>query len=326
MPKAYQYSTLSCLACNVQQARPRAILDLITSGESFRIGDTAQLKLPTPGNCMRCNYISSQPVCKACVLLEGLNSGQPRLGVARTRGSKKKGTPPPTGATPLPAVPSQTSPASAALDPAGSSSETGTADSDERAGALYGASHGASNRSNSLSGCDNAGTHESAGLRHVGSLDRACSCRQGACGDQSDSSRHAVDRMQAQLDPAELAAAVETSGVGAEESGVFASAASLVQISGVSDQSATSINGTVLMSEAEMSDPAKRGDNHQACCATARDESEASSQEAQSTSALHAGSGCCAGSCREAANDCSVKGSRTQLSPGVAACLNTPRL
>ncbi|KAK9846777.1 hypothetical protein WJX84_011845 [Apatococcus fuscideae] len=90
----------------LEQARPRAILDLITSGESFRIGDTAQLKLPTPGNCTRCNYISSQPVCKACVLLEGLNSGQPRLGVARSRGSKKKGNPTPPGATPLPAVPS----------------------------------------------------------------------------------------------------------------------------------------------------------------------------------------------------------------------------
>lgn len=43
-------------------------------------------RLPQPRNCERCGYISSQPVCKACVLLEGLNRGLPRLGVSRTRG------------------------------------------------------------------------------------------------------------------------------------------------------------------------------------------------------------------------------------------------
>ena len=279
------------------------------------------MKLPTPGNCTRCNYISSQPVCKACVLLEGLNSGQPRLGVARTRGSKKKGTAVPTGATPLPPVPLQTSLASAALDPTGNPSKSGTADSDEHAGALHAVSHGISNCSNSVTGIDDVGLHESAGLQRSGPSDRACSCRQGVCGDQPDSSRHAVERLQAQLDPAELAAAVETSGVSAEESGVFASAASLVQTSGVSDQAGTSINGNVHMSEAKMSDPAECGNDEQACCATARDESGASSQGAQSTPALHVGSGCCAGSCREAAHDCSAKGARTQLSPGISAGL-----
>ena len=30
------------------------------------------------GICKRCGYISSQPLCKACVLLEGLNKGLPR--------------------------------------------------------------------------------------------------------------------------------------------------------------------------------------------------------------------------------------------------------
>ena len=30
------------------------------------------------GVCKRCGYISSQPLCKACVLLEGLNKGLPR--------------------------------------------------------------------------------------------------------------------------------------------------------------------------------------------------------------------------------------------------------
>lgn len=35
--------------------------------------------------------MSSQTVCKACILLEGLNSGLPSLGVARTRGNQHRG-------------------------------------------------------------------------------------------------------------------------------------------------------------------------------------------------------------------------------------------
>lgn len=41
--------------------------------------------MPEPGNCVRCGYITSQDLCKACVLLEGLNSGNARQGVMRTR-------------------------------------------------------------------------------------------------------------------------------------------------------------------------------------------------------------------------------------------------
>ena len=37
------------------------------------------------GTCGRCGYISSQAVCKACLLLEGLNRGLPGLGIGRTR-------------------------------------------------------------------------------------------------------------------------------------------------------------------------------------------------------------------------------------------------
>ena len=77
--------------CGVLQAtRPSAIIDLIHSAEAWRISPGAQQALPQPGSCERCGYISSQAVCKACVLLEGLNKGLPRLGVSRTRGSKGK--------------------------------------------------------------------------------------------------------------------------------------------------------------------------------------------------------------------------------------------
>ena len=33
------------------------------------------------GQCQRCGYLSSQSICKACVLLEGLNKARPRTGV-----------------------------------------------------------------------------------------------------------------------------------------------------------------------------------------------------------------------------------------------------
>lgn len=40
-------------------------------------------KLPTQemGKCSKCGYLSSQEVCKACVLLEGLNKGKPKMDV-----------------------------------------------------------------------------------------------------------------------------------------------------------------------------------------------------------------------------------------------------
>ncbi|KAG0199699.1 nucleotidyltransferase [Mortierella sp. NVP41] len=41
-------------------------------------------KLPTMSNCTRCGYISSNELCKACLLLEGLNKGLPQLGIGHT--------------------------------------------------------------------------------------------------------------------------------------------------------------------------------------------------------------------------------------------------
>lgn len=41
----------------------------------------------TLGRCERCGYMSSQAVCKACVLLEGLNKSRPRTAIAMDGGS-----------------------------------------------------------------------------------------------------------------------------------------------------------------------------------------------------------------------------------------------
>ncbi|XP_023643601.1 cytoplasmic tRNA 2-thiolation protein 1 [Capsella rubella] len=70
---------------DLERLRPRAILDIIKSGEDFRISTTT--KMPEQGTCERCGYISSQKWCKACVLLEGLNRGLPKMGIGRPRGS-----------------------------------------------------------------------------------------------------------------------------------------------------------------------------------------------------------------------------------------------
>uniref|UniRef100_A0A0D3FAT9 Cytoplasmic tRNA 2-thiolation protein 1 n=1 Tax=Oryza barthii TaxID=65489 RepID=A0A0D3FAT9_9ORYZ len=69
---------------DLERMRPRAILDIIKSGENFRISTTT--RMPEQGTCERCGYISSQKLCKACVLLDGLNRGLPKLGIGRTKG------------------------------------------------------------------------------------------------------------------------------------------------------------------------------------------------------------------------------------------------
>ncbi|CAA0337479.1 unnamed protein product [Arabidopsis thaliana] len=83
-PNAYR--GFACEFINdLERLRPRAILDIIKSGEDFRIATTT--KMPEQGTCERCGYISSQKWCKACVLLEGLNRGLPKMGIGRPRGN-----------------------------------------------------------------------------------------------------------------------------------------------------------------------------------------------------------------------------------------------
>ncbi|CAG7904738.1 unnamed protein product [Brassica rapa] len=74
---------------DLERLRPRAILDIIKSGEDFRIATTT--KMPEQGTCERCGYISSQKWCKACVLLDGLNRGLPKMGIGRARGGGVNG-------------------------------------------------------------------------------------------------------------------------------------------------------------------------------------------------------------------------------------------
>ncbi|XP_043188421.1 cytoplasmic tRNA 2-thiolation protein 1-like [Amphibalanus amphitrite] len=80
-PNAYRGYARAYLK-DLEAIRATSIIDIIHSGESLAVRDAA--RLPTQGTCSRCQYISSQPVCKACVLLQGLNQGRPRLGIGKS--------------------------------------------------------------------------------------------------------------------------------------------------------------------------------------------------------------------------------------------------
>ncbi|XP_045601803.1 cytoplasmic tRNA 2-thiolation protein 1 isoform X2 [Procambarus clarkii] len=80
-PNAYRGYARSFLK-DLEKIRATSIIDIIHSGECFSVREG--VKLPTQATCARCGHISSQPVCKACVLLEGLNKGKPRLGIGKT--------------------------------------------------------------------------------------------------------------------------------------------------------------------------------------------------------------------------------------------------
>ncbi|OXU19772.1 hypothetical protein TSAR_015736 [Trichomalopsis sarcophagae] len=85
-PEAYRGHTREFLK-QIERVRPTAILDIIHSGEMVRL--KRSVKIPERRNCTRCGFIASQEICKACVLLEGLNIGMPKLGIGKSNKAKK---------------------------------------------------------------------------------------------------------------------------------------------------------------------------------------------------------------------------------------------
>lgn len=83
-PNAYRGHARAFLK-DLEKIQPSVIMDIIFSGEQLTFRDT--VKKPVRGTCSRCGFVSSQQPCKACVLLEGLNRGLPKLGI----GKKSKG-------------------------------------------------------------------------------------------------------------------------------------------------------------------------------------------------------------------------------------------
>ncbi|XP_055374426.1 cytoplasmic tRNA 2-thiolation protein 1 [Condylostylus longicornis] len=85
-PNAYRGHARAFLK-DLEKIRPTVIMDIIHSGEQLSFKDN--IKKPVQGNCERCGFVSSQQPCKACLLLEGLNRGLPKLGIGkRSKGNK----------------------------------------------------------------------------------------------------------------------------------------------------------------------------------------------------------------------------------------------
>ena len=93
-PNAYRGYAREYLK-DLESIRPSTILDIIHSGETYQMNQDVKLNVPdmqgkiVVGNCERCGYMSSNKLCKACVLLEGLNRGLPKLGIGRTEKLRK---------------------------------------------------------------------------------------------------------------------------------------------------------------------------------------------------------------------------------------------
>ena len=83
-PNAYRGHARTFLK-DLEAVRPSSIIDIIHSGDSLAV--KADTKMPIQGVCQRCGYIASQALCKACILLEGLNRGLPKLGIGKTTAS-----------------------------------------------------------------------------------------------------------------------------------------------------------------------------------------------------------------------------------------------
>ncbi|KAL0272032.1 UNVERIFIED_CONTAM: hypothetical protein PYX00_005159 [Menopon gallinae] len=80
-PNAYRGYARTYLK-DLEKIRRTAIIDIIHSGESLCIKEC--VKLPDKGKCIRCGFVSSQTLCKACTLLEGLNKGLPKAAVGKS--------------------------------------------------------------------------------------------------------------------------------------------------------------------------------------------------------------------------------------------------
>lgn len=86
-PNAYRGHARAYLK-DLEAIQSRIILDIIHSGECMKIKE--EIMLPTQDICSKCGYISSQSICKACVMLEGLNTGVPNLGIKKSSKVKDK--------------------------------------------------------------------------------------------------------------------------------------------------------------------------------------------------------------------------------------------
>ncbi|KAK0231237.1 hypothetical protein IW262DRAFT_469210 [Armillaria fumosa] len=83
-PDAYRGHARTFLK-DLEAARPSAIIDIIHSGEAFEVSDEVKATQKLQQTCKRCGYMSSNELCKACTLLEGLERGMASSSIKRAR-------------------------------------------------------------------------------------------------------------------------------------------------------------------------------------------------------------------------------------------------
>ncbi|CCJ28222.1 unnamed protein product [Pneumocystis jirovecii] len=82
--------TARVLIKELESLRPSSIIDIIHSGEVFLLSNAAKKRLPVQGNCKKCGHMSSNDYCKACMLLQGLNSEASKLSTKEIKKSMIK--------------------------------------------------------------------------------------------------------------------------------------------------------------------------------------------------------------------------------------------
>lgn len=89
-PNAYRGYARTFLK-DLEAIRPSSIVDIIQSGQNLKISHVVkQSKKTELQNCLRCGYISSNTVCKACILLEGWRGERLSWGLeVRSRGRSR---------------------------------------------------------------------------------------------------------------------------------------------------------------------------------------------------------------------------------------------
>lgn len=76
---------------DLEALRPAVIADTIYSGERLPLALEATTTAHPATGCERCGYITSQKLCRACVLLDSLHSGKHRAALRTTQGGGAPG-------------------------------------------------------------------------------------------------------------------------------------------------------------------------------------------------------------------------------------------
>jgi len=109
-PDAYRGHARAFLK-DLESARPSAIIDIIHSGEAFAVNEEVKATQKAQQTCKRCGYMSSNELCKACSLLEGLERGIAAAGITdRARKKMDAEGPTPEGLRTIPYFQMATSP------------------------------------------------------------------------------------------------------------------------------------------------------------------------------------------------------------------------